>query len=355
MPKDPSKTEKATDKAIQDARKSGKVLTSQELNSLVIVSTGVLLLFLTFRQMHDGFHNMYYLILDIDCRKTWNISTYSHGAIYGTQILTQILMPFLISISVVAIAVIRAQTGPYFETEPLHWKLDQLNPVTGMKQILPSVKNTVKLFMVVSKVGVIALFVYFAIKRDMDTIMSLPLQPLKTGVLWVFERSVSLIFQILALFGVLAIIDYIWQHKKYHDDLMMSKQEVKDERKNAEGDQMIKGKIQQKMRELTLMKIIVEVPKADVIITNPVHVAVAIRYEKGFAAPKVVAKGLRKRAQRIKQIAIDLGVFIIEEPPLARNLYRTTKLGKFIPSELFSAVAAILAQLHNSGKKHYSI
>ncbi len=350
MPKDPSKTEKATEKAIQDAKKSGNVLTSQELNSLAIVLAGVLLLFLTFRQMHDGFHNMYYLILDIDCRKTWNISHYSHGAMYGAQILTQILMPFFLVISIVAIAVIRAQTGHYFETEPLHWKLDQLNPVTGMKQIMPSVKNTVKL-----KVSVIALFVYFAIKQDMDNIMSLPLQPLKTGVLWVFDRSAILIFQILALFGVLAIIDYIWQHKKYHDDLMMTKQEVKDERKNAEGDQQIKGKIQQKMRELTLMKIIVEVPKADVVITNPIHVAVAIRYEKGFAAPKVVAKGLRKRAQRIKQIAIDSGVPIIEEPPLARNLYRTTRLGKFIPSGLFSAVAAILAQLHNSGKKHYSI
>ena len=136
---------------------------------------------------------------------------------------------------------------------------------------------------------------------------------------------------------------------------MMTKQEVKDERKNAEGDATVKGKIRQKMRELTMMKMIVEVPKADVVITNPIHVAVAIRYQKGFIAPKVVAKGLRKRAKRIKEIAMFAGVPVIEEPPLARNLFRKTKLGSFIPSELFGAVATILAQLHNSGKKHYTI
>ena len=213
MAKDPSKTEEPTQKVIDDARKSGNVLTSQELNSLVIVLSGFLLLFLTFRQMHDGFHNIYYLIMDADCRKSWNVAQFTYGVNYGGQVLSGILMPYLIAICIITIAVIRAQTGNYFETEPLKWKLDQLNPVTGLKQILPSAKNTVKLFMVICKVAVIGIFVYFAIKNDMDELMTLPLQPLKTGILWVSQQCSELILKILLFFGVLAIIDYFWQKK----------------------------------------------------------------------------------------------------------------------------------------------
>ena len=126
----------------------------------------------------------------------------------------------------------------------------------------------------------------------------------------------------------------------------MSKQEVKDERKNAEGDPLVKREIRKKMQQASMMRMIVEIPKADLIITNPTHVAVAIRYTPGAFAPVIVAKGLRKRALRIRKIAKNYNVPIIEIPPLARSLYRHGRIGAFIPENLFTAVATVLAKLH---------
>jgi flagellar biosynthesis protein FlhB len=134
---------------------------------------------------------------------------------------------------------------------------------------------------------------------------------------------------------------------------MMTKQEVKDEHKNAEGDPKIKAKIRQRMREIMVQQMMTNVPEADVIITNPTHVAVAIVYNKADGAPKVVAKGLRKRAEKIKMIARNADIPIMEAPPLARSLYRNTKVGAFIPAELYGAVAIILAKLHRLGFKKY--
>ena len=131
-------------------------------------------------------------------------------------------------------------------------------------------------------------------------------------------------------------------------------QEVKDENRNTEGDPMVKGRLRQKMKELTLGRLIAEVPKADLVLVNPVHVAVALRYRPGYAAPRVVAKGLRKRALRIKQLARDAGVPVVEDPPLARALYRETKAGGFIPTEFFATVAVILARLQREGRRRFT-
>ncbi len=351
--KDPSKTELPSQRVIDDARRDGNVMNSTELNSLVVVFGSTLLLFWTFSTVNAGFNNIYQLIMNIDCRGSWNTLQISHGAWVGGTVLSEILLLPMIGICIIAITINRIQVGHYLEFKPLVWKFDSMNPVSGMKKILPSLDNTVKLLLVLAKVSVIAVFVYFAIRSDLNQIVTLPLVPLEAGVSWVMRRTVILILKILMFFTIVAILDFIWKKRRYTQKLMMTKQEVKDERKNAEGDPAVKGRLRQKMRELTMMRMIVEVPKADVVITNPIHVAIALRYEPGAKAPKVVARGLRKRAARIKAIAAAADVPIIEEPPLARALYKQARLGGFIPPELFGAVAAILARLHHEGKRQF--
>jgi flagellar biosynthetic protein FlhB len=153
---------------------------------------------------------------------------------------------------------------------------------------------------------------------------------------------------------VVAGIDYAIKRHKYFSDLMMSRQDIKEETRNSEGDPHTRGRQRQRMRELTRLRLIAEIPEADVVVVNPTHVAVALRYEAGSWAPKIVAKGLRKRALRIKQMAKEAGVPVVREVATARALYRHGKVGHYIPDHLFGAVAAILAQLERSGVRSFS-
>ena len=204
-----------------------------------------------------------------------------------------------------------------------------------------------------SKVGIIAYLVYLSLRSDFEVLPKLMFMPLDASMRWLAETAYLLVFKVLTLYTAIAVIDYIVKRKKYYDDLMMTKQEVKDERKNAEGDPLIKSKIRQKMRQILRSSMMNAVPQADVVITNPTHVAIALKYEFGTYAPKVVAKGLRKTALRIKLLAKLSGIPVIEAPPLARTLYRNTDIGQFIPPEFYGAVAAILAKLHKSGAKRF--
>jgi flagellar biosynthetic protein FlhB len=247
----------------------------------------------------------------------------------------------------------RAQGGKYFSPKALKWKLSALNPQKGMMSMLPSKQNMIKLGLTLSKLAVIGYLAYVTIKGDFEDFIKLPIMPVLVSVNWLAWRCIILVFRILLLYAVIAVIDYIVKKRKYVDDLMMTKQEVKDERKNAEGDPQVKAKIRTKMRQLLRSSMMTSVPSADVVITNPTHVAVALKYEFGSYAPKVVAKGLRKSAERIKFLAKKNEIPIVEAPPLARSLYRNTDIGGFIPSEFFGAVAAVLAKLQKNGKKSF--
>ncbi len=347
MPKDPSRTELPTPKRIEDARKEGKVLTSEEVNSLAVTIGGGVLMLPTAIMARDGFGNtLRYCLLDIDWQGDWSLAAISHGIGLATLQFGILLAPFLGGICIIAIASNRLQTGHYLEPGAMAFKPEQLSPVTGMKQVIPSADNMMKLVLILLKLIVIGGLVYLMVKRDLETIAWLPLQGLANGTAWVFEHFISVAAAILTLLTAVAVADYLWRRKQYIDNLMMTKQEVKDEHKNMDGDPHIKGRLRQRMRELSMMRLITEVPRADVIIANPIHVAVALRYQPGEMAPMVVAKGLRKRALRIKELARRSGVPVVEAPPLARAIYRSTASGAVIPPHLYGAVAAILARIY---------
>lgn len=352
--KDPSRTEKPTSKRLSEARRKGQVLMSNEVNSVVSMLGGTLLMFVTLPMLSAAFSDILRGIMEVDPRQNWNNADIFQGTVIGAQAVGFILLPFMVVLCLLAVVATWSQTGVYFETEPLEWKLDKLNPVNGAKQIIPSKDNLIKFGLTFSKVSIVAAFVYFAIRAELNEIVSLPMRPLSLGLEYIVWLIIRLVFKILALYLVVVVLDFFHRRQQYMDGLMMTKEEVKDERKNAEGNPQIKSKQRAKMMSMSMMRLVAEVPKADVVITNPTHVAVALRYRPGDFAPRVIAKGLRKRALRIKAMARDAGVPVIELPPLARALYRQCQVGGFIPMEFFGAVATVLAKLQQSGRRTFT-
>jgi len=353
--KDPSKTEKPTKKRITKARNEGNVLTSPDIGSMIIILVGTAVLFMLAPALRDGFRTALMHCMDIDCRQDWNEESLTAGGTFSMLTLMRILGPSVTILTVFGVISMRLQVGKYFSIKPLKWKFDFINPKRGLTSLVPNKQNLVNLGLTMGKVVLIGGLVYISIKSQMNEIRELGTLSLHDSISWMCWESVFLILKIMALFIFIAAADYAFKRKKYFDDLKMSKQEIKDERKNSEGDPMIKGKIRSKMREILRSQMMRQVPDADVIVTNPTHVAVAIKYEIGGFAPMVVAKGLRKRAERIKLIARQYDIPIIEAPPLARSLYRNIKVNTFITVDFYTPVAAILARLHRSGRKfrHY--
>lgn len=350
--KDPNKTEEPTPKRLAEVRRKGTVLMSQDIISVTAVLAGLVTAVMIAPSVRQTFQDLFQILVDIDCRETWTRQECVVGIREAGGVMSSLLLLPLAVLSMVSVASVWGQIGPYFETEPLTWKLDGLSLSAGLKRVLPTMQNTMKLLLAILKILVIGLMIYMAMQKDLPTIVALPLQPIAQGVEWMHHQGLILSYKILALFVVLAAIDYVYLRKEHFERLMMTKQEVKDEMRDAEGDPLVKGRLRRRMRELTLSRLIAEVPRADVVVVNPIHVAVALQYTPGTPAPRVLAKGLRKRALRIRQIAERAQVPIVEDPPLARGMYRHTRQGKYIDSRFFRAVATILAQLQKNGNPH---
>lgn len=351
MPDDPSKTEEATEKRIQDSRKDGNVLTSPDALNVSIMMVGALVLILVGKWTSAGFNEMLQLFPKIEHTVSWELSDVSGGAFYYAIELMKILLLPMLLLMLIAIAASIAQTGFYFETKPLELKADRLKP--DIKKVLPTKQNVMTLLLAATKVLIIAFISYLVMKDDLNTITGLADLTVEESISWMLTRGLSLIYKVLFFFIAVAAIDYMIKRKKYYDDLKMSKQEIKDESKDAEGDPLIKSQLRRRMRELTMNSLIQAVPDTDVVIVNPTHVAIALKYKSGMSAPKVVAKGLRKRALRIREIASKNNIPVIQEAPLARALYRKCKAGGFIPGDYFRAVAVILARLQRQGLRKF--
>ncbi len=347
---DPSKTEKPTDKKIEDARKDGTVHSSPDVLSFGVMLMGFSIMVVFVPHLADGFLKIFYSILSVDCRESWDTATLKVGGLEAMKTIATFTFPFMLAVSFAAIVIMRIQVGKYFSMKAAKFKFESLNPKSGFKQLAPSKKNMIKLLITMGKLAVVGSFVYYSIVGDYDKLLSLTFMPLHSSALWIGKTIIILVYKILGILFVLAIIDYIVKKKEYIDNLMMTKQEIKDEHKGVEGNPEVKAKIRQKMAALMQSRMISELPTADVVITNPTHVAVAIRYDMGSYAPKVIGKGLRKRALNMKETARQYNIPIIEAPPLARSLYRNSTLGEFISQEFFGAVAAILAKIHKKKK-----
>ncbi|MBF0126390.1 MAG: flagellar biosynthesis protein FlhB, partial [Magnetococcales bacterium] len=238
------------------------------------------------------------------------------------------------------------QNGFMFSVEPLMPKLSKLNPVAGFKRLF-SMRSLVDLIKSIIKMTLISLVVYWSIKGSLDEIMGLTATSLDHVVLTLGERSLDVLWRVTLVFLAIALLDFMYQKYEHIKALRMTKQEVKDELKQMEGDPLVKSRIRQIQREMAQRRMMAEVPKADVVITNPTHFAVALLYQQGkMSAPKLTAKGRGRVAERIREVARSNGVPIVENPPLARSLFKDVDLERLVPPELFKAVAEVLAYVY---------
>lgn len=348
--KDPSKTEKPTSRRIRKAREEGNVLSSGDISSLVLMMGGAVMSYVLAPMLTRAFEETFRRIMDINCRDSWTAEDLQSGAWLSIVVTGKVLAPFSVALCLCSVAVMRMQVGKYFSTKTLHWKFKMINFQEVWSSLMPTKQVLQKLLLTMAKVTLIAGMVYVTVKNELVAIMQLATIPLSDSIDWTLSHCMIMVFKILLLFMVIAVTDWIVQRKRYYDNLMMSKQEIKDERRNMDGDPLIKSKIRQRMREILRSNMMRSLSQANVVVTNPTHVAVALKYEVGGMAPQVVAKGLRMRAERIKQLAAFYRIPIVESPPLARSLYRNIKVGGVITEQFYSAVAAILAGLHRSGK-----
>ena len=239
------------------------------------------------------------------------------------------------------------QVGWKVTAKPMEPKLSKFNPVNGFKRIF-SKDSLFELLKSIVKVGVIAYVAYTNVVDEADNLFILYDISLNQAIALTGNIIIDFGIEISIIFIVIGLIDYIYQKWKFGEDMKMTKQEVKDEYKNTEGNPEIKGRIRQKMREASQRRMMQDVPKADVVITNPTHFAVAIKYDAEVSkAPIVVAKGEDYLAQKIKEVAREHNVEIVENKPLARMLYHNVDIGAEIPPELYQAVAEVLAMVYH--------
>lgn len=347
---DGEKTEEPTAKKLEDARKKGQVMRSTE-----VVTAATLLVFFLMLKVFVGFIGNRFIS---SFHKTLgSIGDYTSEP-FNTNMARTIIrsslwdivvaaFPIMIAGFVVTIVSILFQVKWKVTTEPLKPKFDIFNPVSGMKRLF-SKDKIMDLLKSTAKVIILAYVVYSYLKDQWPLIFKMYSYTLPQAIAVIGDTVISVGIRISLFFAAIAVFDLFYQKWKFHQDMMMSKQEVKDEYKNSEGDPKIKSQQRQRMQQASQRRMMQDLPNADVVITNPTHLAVAIRYDKeAHEAPVVVAKGADYLAQKIKDVARANAVEIVENKPLARMLYHNVEIGAEIPPELYQMVAEVLAYVYS--------
>ena len=339
------KTEQPTSRKLDEARKKGNIPRSQEINSALILLTGIMLLSMLGPWILNRIEGIMYDVFAMSAYYELtqnNLLTMLMNVGIETGL---ILAPIMMIIMVVGIASTLFQGGFVLSGENLKPKLSKMDPVKVFKKIF-SLRSLVKLVMSLGKVIPISFIVYKTIKDSFPMILQLGKLDIYPIVLQLASVAKLISNRICLLLVVLAIADYFYQRWQFKDSMKMSKQELKDEMKNTEGDPRIKRHIRKMQFEVAMRRMMSSVPQADVVITNPTHLAVALQYTPGMEAPVVVAKGAKLIAERIRELAQLHDVPLVENKPLARTLFSSVEVGDQVPEYLFTAVAEILAYVY---------
>jgi flagellar biosynthetic protein FlhB len=347
------KTEKPTPKKRRDARKEGNVFKSMEINNSISILTSLLLLSVLGPGMIKGLKELYvyYFTNGMDIFMDVNQSSLSMMMNVTGQKFFLIAGPMVMILLVTGMSANFLQVGFLFVPKTVVPKPDRINPISGFKKMV-SLKTLINLIKSILKVAVVAVIAYNSILllgEKMGGTMNFEMNyALKEGVGEMRGLAVKLL---IAMVGI-SLFDYVASWFEHEKKLKMDKQEVKDEQKNTDGDPQVKSKIKNLQRQMANSRMMQSVPDADVIITNPTHYAVAVKYDKDKGnAPIVLAKGVDLIAQKIKEVAKENKVSIVENKQLARALYSSTRIGDEIPQELFQGVAEILAYIYSLKKK----
>lgn len=340
------KTEKATPKKRQEARRKGQVAKSMELPSALILFGVVLLLFgygsIMRNKIEKMFTSTFYDYIKMDMTMD-NVTVLFGQLIFEYFIL---LAPIFGLALVMAVLASYSQIGFLLTMEPLKMSFSKLDPIKGIANLF-KLRALVELLKSILKLSVIGLVVFFTIWNARAELLEMGRWPIIHTFSYTARLILILAVEIAVILLILALFDYMYQKYEYEKNLRMSKDEVKQEYKNTEGDPLIKGKIREKQRRMALQRMMQDVPNADVVITNPTHFAIAIKYDPNKAdAPIVLAKGMDYIALKIRQVAEEHGIVRMENKPLARALYDQAEIGQTIPADLFQAVAEVLAYVY---------
>lgn len=343
------KTEEATSKKLSDARQEGQVAKSQDL----VVAVMLIGLFLTVKlfvgyignSFMGAYQSVYRMIPGI-AGDEFTFNTASSLLSFGLLRVLLIALPFFVAAVVIAFLMNVAQVKWKPTMKPLAPKFNKFNPINGFKNMF-SKDKLFELLKAVVKISLLGYIIYTALRDQWGLLLNVYSFSFLDSIGLIGNTIINLGLKISFFFLFFALVDYFYQKRKFREDMKMTKQEVKDEFKQSEGDPQVKGKIKQKMREVSQRRMMQALPEADVVITNPTHLAVAIKYDRDTsAAPVVIAKGADYLAQKIKEAAKEYDIEIVENKPLARMLYYNVDLDAEIPQELYQMVAEVLAYVY---------
>ncbi len=350
MADDQEKTEEPTAKKIEDARKEGNVPKSQDTSSFVTLVIAIGAFFALFPYIKDRMFNLYrfvqsYIGTDFDKNDVHILMI----TIFREFALMVLPLAAIVALSGVLAALM--QFGFLTTTKPLIPDFKKIDPIKGLKNLV-SMKKFIEGIKIIVKVTLVMTLAYYYLLDFTTELPSVVFFSIYDQLEWLKSKALILIAVMLMLFLGLALFDLFFVRYNYFKDLKMSKQEIKDEYKQMEGDPQVKARIKRVQMEMSKKRMMSDIPSADVVITNPTHFAVAIRYDtEKENAPKIIAKGVDHLALKIKEIAREHGVQVIENPSLARELYKKCEIDETIPEALYKAVAEVLAFVYKSSKK----
>ena len=344
------KTEQATDARREEFRKRGQVAMTRELSTALffLVSAGIL--YAASRFFLQNIFDMFSRTMGSDLVYTIREGKITETLAYIGYKLVILVAPLFLLTLIIGVASQVMQTGLLQSEDALQPNLNKLNPLNSLGRIF-SMKGVVEIIKSVLKMAAIGTIVYLILKSEITKIPYLAGYDIEQILSYLGVITFKLLLTVGLFMLVLATADYFFQRWQLEKEMMMTKQEVKEEHKSREGDPLIKARIRKVQREVANRKMMMAVPKGDVVITNPTHIAVVLKYSDNLPAPQLIAKGADLVAERIKQIARDNNIPVIENKPLARAIFKTLKIGQVIPRELFVAVAEVLSYVYRLRRK----
>ncbi len=340
------KTEKATPKKRSEARKKGQVAKSQEVTSVAVLLTGFSTLYV--------FGSFMYAHIKYLTAKSFSLIASPVIGLPDLVILNQhmvqgliiIVAPVMIAVLGIGLVSNFMQVGGMLSWEPLIPNFSKLSPIKGLERLF-SKRALMELFKSLAKLAIVGVIAYWTVKGEMGRFLNLGQMGVSGIALYILKVVLKIFLRVCVVMAFLAALDFAFQKWQFEEQLKMTKHEVKEEFKRSEGDPLIKSRIRRVQQEMARRRMMQEVPKADVVVTNPVHLALALRYDSEVMnAPKVVAKGARAIAERIKALAREHHIPIVENKNLAQSLYKMVEIGDEIPSDFYQAVAEVLAYVY---------
>jgi flagellar biosynthetic protein FlhB len=346
MAKDPSKTERATPKRRNKVRQEGNVPKSQEMSKTATVLAGIIGLYAYFSIMAEHLIKVFrYFFINAALLPVTSQNVHA-TFVLGIKELAIIVLPVICFIGLVSFIILRKQVGSLWTTKIFGFKLKNFNLLAGLKRMFASPQTLLRLGKSAALALIIGVVPFLFIRNEFVNFLPLYYSDAAGVGAYMLRTGFRMMLYTLIPMIVVSLLDLWFTRRQYEENIKMTKHEIKDEQRQAEGDPRIKLKQRQKMFDVMRKRMMQEVPKADVIITNPTHYAVALRYDPTIGpAPLVVAKGVNRVAETIKEIARAHGVPIRENRPLARSLYKMVEIGQAIPPDMYKAVAAILSEI----------